>query len=113
MTFYTVSFEDSDITPFTKIPRGERVFLFTPLKKERDSFLGWYKDKHYSGKWNFRYDTVSNDTNLYAKWEPLYFSVSFDDSKIKDLRSIKYGSTINKPPNPQKEHFVFDGWYMV
>jgi len=40
-----------------------------PIKEGYD-FVGWYKDSLYSYPWNYSTDKITQDTILYAKWQP-------------------------------------------
>lgn len=59
-------------------------------------------------------DAVGNVT-LYAKWEeePESFTVSFDTDGGSDVPSVTVldGETFDKPDDPTKEGFTFEGWY--
>jgi len=39
---------------------------------------GWYKEQALTNKWNFATDTVTSDITLYAKWDPVFYTVTFD-----------------------------------
>ena len=49
---------------------------------------------------------------LYYDWTT--FNVIFDEhvgSNVNDLSGIRYGTTINKPEDPDREGYTFKGWY--
>lgn len=50
----------------------------TPPTRDNYKFLGWYKDKDCTVKWNFQTDKVTEDITLYAKWEALVLTVGLD-----------------------------------
>lgn len=81
-------------------------------------FLGWYKESNYVTEWNFEQDTVTANITLYAKWEEITYTVTFDFSGIGTgtniTRSeIKYGSLLTQTEEltPTAEGYLFLGWY--
>jgi uncharacterized repeat protein (TIGR02543 family) len=46
--------------------------------REGYTFGEWYKDVALTNQWNFAADTVSIDTTLYAKWNPITYTVRYD-----------------------------------
>lgn len=49
---------------------------------------------------------------LYYDWKS--FNVNFEEhlgSNVNNLTDIRYGSTINKPDDPSREGYSFNGWY--
>ena len=74
--------------------------------------MGWYFDADFARKANFPI-TVENDITLYAKWEVVVFTVSFDTDGGTEIEAqqVNSGSTITEPTAPEKEGFIFDGWY--
>lgn len=62
-------------------------------------------------------DAVGNVT-LYAKWEEIIpeqesFTVSFDTDGGSDVPPVTVldGETFDKPDDPTKNGFTFEGWY--
>lgn len=103
VTFYTDG--GSPVDPIrtnliTKIPFTE---------KNNFSFAGWYKDSNCTGSpLNFPL-TISNDSTLYAKWNPLYM-VFFETNGGSPI--VPYGTSIlETPPKSYKTGYQLIGWY--
>ena len=70
---YTVVYFSNDDTgdihaTQTDIPHGGRLTAPTPPTRVEYSFSGWYKESACINPWNFTGETVTRQTNLYAKW---------------------------------------------
>ena len=82
-------------------------------------FAGWYTDADCSegNLFIFGTDTVSEDITLYAKWERIKCTVTFNmdggTPTINPISNIDAGTKITeqKPSNPTKAGYVFAGWY--
>lgn len=55
----------------------------------------------------------SHDIELYAQWEIIIYTVSFDvdGGTPVDTQNINYGEKVTQPPDPEKDDSVFSGWY--
>ena len=86
-----------------------------PNAPTKDGFLfdGWYKDETLQTKWNFATDTVTSNTELYAKWE-LCFTVTFYTNGGSPMEpvSVKKDSKLTGVDEPTKTGFDFNGWYL-
>ena len=81
----------------------------TPVR-EGYKFLGWFlNDREYD--FNM---PVSGNITLVAKWEeiPVFYTVTFvygsDDTEEVE---VEKGKLVNKPADPDKEGFIFLGWF--
>ncbi|MGE7945808.1 InlB B-repeat-containing protein [Lysinibacillus sp. NPDC093688] len=102
----------------------------TPVKGGY-SFTGWYKDKELTTSWDFKKDIVTKNLTLYAKWaknitpeggtggtggsggsSPNY-NVTFDSNGGSTVSSqtVAYKKLLQAPSSPEKEGFIFAGWY--
>lgn len=88
--------------------------------REGYGFNGWYKDPEGTVVWNFEKDLVEEDIILYAKWEEKslpsadQYEVTFDSqggSDVSSLTGVEKDSKINKPADPTRSGYRFDGWY--
>ena len=81
-------------------------------------FAGWYTDESFTDE----YDTalpVTSDLTLYAKWNRYsishtkIYTVSFQSNEGTAVASqnVVSGSMAEKPEDPEKEGYFFDGWY--
>jgi len=76
-------------------------------------FDGWFTDNNvFASKWDFKTDVVKQDTTLYAKWEEKYYTVNFAGEGIDiESQSIAEGGYAIEPENPEREGYLFDGWF--
>lgn len=83
-------------------------------------FIGWYDGvsdtaKRYAAAdgWSVeKYDVLDNIT-LYAHWEKIRITVTFDSTGGTAVAKQKYdyGDTLVLPEAPTKQGYTFDGWY--
>ena len=55
----------------------------------------------------------TEDIELYARWSPATYTVSFNSNGGSSVSSIsvKYGDTYGTLPTPKKDYYKFVGWY--
>ena len=78
----------------------------------QENFKGWYTDKKYTNKYNFK-NSVTKDIILYGKVEEStkkYTVQYIDEGKIIKEEELEEGSIISAP-EVTKEGYTFDGWY--
>lgn len=70
---YQVSFDSQGGTPVKTqtVEYGEKAKEPSVSRKDY-SLLGWYQEQNGQEAWDFSKDTISHDTNLYAKWIKTY-----------------------------------------
>ncbi len=69
---YTVTFNSQDgtkVSAITNITKDAKVSAPKVPTKKGYTFIAWYKDGKFTEVWNFKTDTVSSNTLLYAKWK--------------------------------------------
>ena len=91
---------------------GDTLTQPTAPTKANYSFMGWYLNEELTQKANFPI-TIEDNITIYAKWEVVVYTVSFDTdggSEIADVE-VNSGSTVAKPTDPVKAGYTFDGWY--
>lgn len=75
-------------------------------------FIGWYSD---SDLITFAPATVTGPLTLYAKWEPLTYTVTFNANGgicSTASKTVAFNSIYGELPAPeQRTGFVFTGWY--
>lgn len=101
----------------------ESLTLYKNMKapvKEGYKFVGWYYDEAFTRLYDG--EEIGEDVNLYAKFEKIKVTVTFDGSQLDDpsdpnnvglyssVSEIDYGSFITYVPI-SPDHMVFDGWY--
>ncbi|WP_052059842.1 InlB B-repeat-containing protein [Lysinibacillus fusiformis] len=111
---HTVSFEvdgGSAIANQT-VAHGEKASAPTPAKVGY-TFEGWYTDVTHTDIYDFNKEITAN-TTIYAKWEPLKYTVSFevDGGSTVSNQSVAHGEKASEPtPVPTKAGYTFGGWY--
>ncbi|NBH80592.1 hypothetical protein D3Z52_21085 [Clostridiaceae bacterium] len=111
----TVTFDAQGGTPVDSQSVAKNGKVTEPADPTRDGFIfdGWYREAACTTEWDFESDTVETDTILYAKWEAITYTVSFDTQGGVDVAAIQvsHGFTVSEPTAPTKDGFLFDGWY--
>ncbi len=112
---YTVTFNSNGGSNINSITLQGNNILRRPANpiKEGYTFGSWYKDPSLTTPWNFSKDKVTNHITLYAKWITLTFKVAFASNKGTAVETITvdYNSTFDRPKNPTRSGYTFDGWY--
>ena len=84
-----------------------------PVKEGYD-FVGWYTGKSSGKEFDFSKDTITGETTLYAAWNMIMHTVTFDSDGGSEVEAQKvpYGKFAFEPEAPVKEGYRFDGWYI-
>ncbi|SHI89583.1 InlB B-repeat-containing protein [Parasporobacterium paucivorans] len=109
-----VSNGGSAVDSVTDLPSGNTVSKPEDPTKTGYTFAGWYKDAELTLPWTFGTDTVTADTNIYAKWIQQTFSVNFNTNggnTLEPVQGIGYGSTFSLSAAPARTGYQFGGWY--
>lgn len=79
-------------------------------------FEGWYEDAACTTKADL--NGVSSDFTVYANWTLHTYTVKFDlnypdadGDKTPKEQKVEYGKTAQEPEEPEREGFLFAGWY--
>ncbi len=123
--FFTVTFDANGhgVAPAPQtIKQGLTATQPAPLSEDGFTFGGWYKDSACTDEFDFS-TPITADLTLYAKWteveipvvppEDIFYTVTFDSrggSAVKK-QYVKEETTAARPADPEREGFVFDGWY--
>lgn len=94
--------------------KGDEINLETPYK-EGYIFDGWYLDTDFTKEVKNTLDTSKKENIvLYAKWikEKSNFTVTFDTGVGLTQQDVVEGSKVNKPIDPVREGYIFEGWYV-
>ncbi|MBR0374345.1 MAG: InlB B-repeat-containing protein, partial [Mogibacterium sp.] len=120
---YTITYKDGGTTLRTtdsiyfEADISGATYNYTPNKpagKEDYTWGGWYAD---SGLQNiFVFDKMpGNNVVVYAKWIAPTFTVNFVDqdgtTQLADSQTVTKNNKVDKPTNPTKAGYTFDGWY--
>jgi uncharacterized repeat protein (TIGR02543 family) len=78
------------------------------------TFAGWYLQPECIDSFIFATDTVRANMTIYANWDINSYTVSFVSNGgdfTPDPIVAEYRSLIEEPTAPQKEGYVFGGWF--
>lgn len=88
------------------------------FEKVGHKFLGWSTDKDsleiaFVDGYN-KNVASEGEVTLYAIWETLKYSISFDSQEGSQVDKIEglYGKEVVAPNNPTKEGYTFAGWFL-
>ena len=84
--------------------------LIAPTK-DYHTFDGWYRDVNFTTAADTTTPLYGN-INLYAKWTPILYTITFDTNGGTSIKSItnSYGTKITIPENPTRTGYTFTGW---
>ena len=78
------------------------------------TFSGWYTDAALTQQYDWS-TKVNSDITLYAKYvdTTVYVVISFNSNggSVVNEMSVAKDQAANKPANPTKDGYTFDGWY--
>lgn len=108
-TKYTVNFYNQDELLETQVT--SEINYPNPNKKGY-TFDGWYEDNNLTIK--HESSTVTSDLNLYGKWTPKNYKISFDSQggNTLDTKEVTYDQTYGDLPTPTRQGYTFTGWYL-
>jgi uncharacterized repeat protein (TIGR02543 family) len=93
---------------------GARIEKPNDPAKPGFSFKGWYRQNDYQHEWNFSTDPVTADLTLYAKWEALTYTVTFDSQGGTPTTPPPKEVTFDEPygtlPEVTRAGYQFIGW---
>ena len=110
----TVSFESNGGSAVTSQTVAYDTCATVPTAPTRIGydFDGWYSDTALTTAYDFSAAVTENIT-LYAKWRPATRTVTFETNGGSEVKAqtVDYGTAVTAPTAPEKEGYVFDGWY--
>ncbi len=96
---------------YLRFKLGDRVER--PADPERSGywFDGWYADPELTLPFDFELGR-NEDVTLYAGWIKIVY-VAFDSWGGTDVpeAEIAFGDSVPEPPPPEREGYIFEGWY--
>jgi len=111
----TITFDTQGGTPVDSQPAAKNGTVTKPADPAREgyTFGGWYKEAACITAWNFESDTVETDMTLYAKWDVITYTVTFDScgGSAVDSQTIESGGKAARPAAPARTGHAFGGWY--
>ena len=94
---------------------GELIDIFDvddPPAKTGHRFVGWFADEDLTEEFDFDNTPVTEPITLYAKYEPVSYTITFMDGGTRYLTATaQYGAKYALPEAPTKEGYTFGGWF--
>lgn len=88
---------------------------FNNISKDGYTFDGWYEDTNYLKRVKGLKEGSRGDVNLYAKWTPIKYTITYDlDGGVNSFLNPNcyyIDSDKIELKEPTKEGHIFDGWY--
>jgi uncharacterized repeat protein (TIGR02543 family) len=113
---YTVTFYDDGIPVDSQpVKHGEQVPRPGDPNKTNYDFAGWYSDPGLTLLYNFSLH-VTGDLDLYAKWNPYTYTVTFNTNGGSSVPSqtVDHDGQATRPaPPPIKTGYTFAEWHDV
>ncbi|MCM3174874.1 InlB B-repeat-containing protein [Paenibacillus sp. MER 99-2] len=79
------------------------------------TFTGWYIDAGLEQRFDFATSSIQDHVQLYAGWERILYTVSFDTTGGSDITDMRVGHgdqlTLINEPTSDTEGQVFAGWF--
>ncbi|HPB82845.1 MAG TPA: InlB B-repeat-containing protein, partial [Spirochaetota bacterium] len=77
------------------------------------TFTGWFREPACTSQWIFATDTVAGDMHLYAGWNPIPYTVTFDSQggSAVSSQAVIYGDLVTEPADPTRVGHTFGGWF--
>lgn len=99
----------ADVNP----PYNSTITAPQPPTRAGYTFEGWYKEATFANLWNFATDVVRFPVSLYAKWNPIMYTVNFSTDGGTAVAPVQsyYDQLLAEPTPPTKIGFGFGGWY--
>jgi uncharacterized repeat protein (TIGR02543 family) len=58
------------------------------MTREGYTLEGWYNENTFASSWDFDTDTVTHSVTLYAKWDPITYTVRYDKNNAEAAGSM-------------------------
>ena len=110
----------NNILSKSAVPSGTIVTLLPSVSYAGHAFVAWVTDTNSNGLADVGEAavtlplTITNNTDLVAKWTTNTFTVTFDSqggSAVASLTGVTFDTTIGAPGAPLKPGYTFGGWY--
>ena len=117
--FYTITYhldggENNPANPEVYPVTDKSVSLLPPVKEHYD-FAGWFRDEQFETSFTDETE-CSGDLDLYAKWTPAKYCLTFDVNGGEELeeasKEVIYNEPIGELPVCLKDGYEFIGWFL-
>ncbi|HOT15505.1 MAG TPA: InlB B-repeat-containing protein [Bacteroidales bacterium] len=112
---YNIHFDTNGGTPIEDTVVFYNSYINRPVNPHKNGYLfgGWFKNPNFTIIWNFENDVITANTTLYAKWISPDCTVHFETTGGTTINDtvVLYNNYINRPANPHKNGYLFDGWF--
>lgn len=92
---------------------GDKTIVLEDINRDNYLFDGWYLDEGYNQRIEKILVGSNSDYHLYAKWNPITYTVTFYDDNQVDILStveVEHGKVLSTFI-PEKEGYEFKSWY--
>jgi len=96
------------------VAKGSKAVMPRPMSKDGYFFGGWYREAAFITLWDFDVDTVDVNTDLYAKWIEIYYTITFNEdggTPAPVQQVVVHDGKAVMPSPMSKTDNAFDGWY--
>ena len=111
---YTVTFMTDGGTVYQPVQTqsAEQAVELPVPEKFGYRFIGWYLSADFSGEAIEGEEFVPvSDTTLYAKWEQLDYTVTFDSVGGTQYEPVTFNGKPIALPIPERDEYRFVGWF--
>ena len=116
---YTVAFSTDGGSAVNAITVVNGKYATAPASPEKADhvFIGWYADAEYTTPFAFNMTPITSNITLYARWAykapgVTEYTISFEGAEVADQPTIGGKFYPDRVPTPQKDGFIFGGWWM-
>ena len=114
---WTVRFHEDEYTPIyeTIVSSPDTTVSDWPPVPERNHFEfdGWWTEPEGGGESFTQESELSGDLDVYAKWEPVLYTMSFDakggEPEPEDIE-LETFSQVERPEDPERPGYFFNDW---
>ena len=101
----------SNVPTITGIPANTTINTPVAPTRSGHTFTGWYREAALTTPWNFASDVVSSDITLFAKWESISITITFDGLGGTQPNPMNFTGSPVILPNSERDGFRFVGWF--
>jgi uncharacterized repeat protein (TIGR02543 family) len=109
----TITFDSNGGSGVAAVTADEGTSVLKPADPVKDgyAFSGWFSAAEGGSLYEWPH-ALDADVTLFAQWTARY-TVTFDSNGGSEVAAVTAdaGSSVSKPGDPEKEGFVFDGWF--